>query len=686
MLVRLYQNKTCALAADAAYCLLQCVRESASCDFKQQCVDGSDEQRCPSAVVFRRDSETPPILVEFRGLGLITSTTMQPATGHVDVACPETHFWCADKALCLPVFVRCNGVYDCPGHEDEEDCDRYTCPGFYRCRASKVCVHVTHVCDDWPMCPQLDDELLCGQSCPLHCACHGAAFFCRRQFAADQHPDLRYLDARGSGMDVHQLVNNRLLIHLSLATCNLKSISNFTFPNLHSLDLSDNLLTEVCGHHFKHMPHLTVLFLAGNPFTYVFRAPVSSSFNLHNMHIVDFSRVKLSLKVQRLFLAFPNLHTLNLSHSSVSLLQRNSSNLPSLRELDLRGSVITEFPRDLLRGFLHLQLLFADSFKFCCPAVLRTGFDFNRCHTNPDDVSSCDSLLGSVTYRASVAVLATLSLMGNVVSLTARVCVGSMWRLSSSGVVLTHLSVADLGTGLYLATLGLADRWLDGHYVWRDEWWRSGAVCQLAGVLAVSCRHAAVLFTTVLCLHHCLHTYPAVTALLTPAKVKLVCVVVWASSLLLSLVPLTPQWRFYGQQALCAPLPHQRHGFLETQYAYGVMVYVPLVMFVLCSLCQVVSGVTGRATHINIMNRDTGESQFVVLGSVATGFLHTAACLVPTHSSTDRQRATHTALVFFGFVVSCAVNPYLHLCGVRVENRKRVKEQRLLRIVNRTRC
>nr|KAG5712202.1 hypothetical protein BaRGS_014552 [Batillaria attramentaria] len=31
---------------------------------------------------------------------------------------------------CLPVYLRCNGVYDCPGLEDERDCDKYACPGF----------------------------------------------------------------------------------------------------------------------------------------------------------------------------------------------------------------------------------------------------------------------------------------------------------------------------------------------------------------------------------------------------------------------------------------------------------------------------------------------------------------------------------------------------------------------------
>nr|KAG5686645.1 hypothetical protein BaRGS_013432 [Batillaria attramentaria] len=56
----------------------------------------------------------------------------------------KQHLHC-ESNYCLPVYVRCNGVYDCVGHEDEADCESYTCPGFYRCRASSVCVHVDHL-------------------------------------------------------------------------------------------------------------------------------------------------------------------------------------------------------------------------------------------------------------------------------------------------------------------------------------------------------------------------------------------------------------------------------------------------------------------------------------------------------------------------------------------------------------
>ena len=665
------------------------MKEFFRCDHSLQCVDGSDEHTCDTFMAHNRDVIVPPIIIDFNLNGLVIKRPLLAGNGSGNSTCPETHFWCLDKDYCLPVFVRCNGVNDCPGHEDEEDCDTYNCPGFYRCRASKVCVHLNHICDDWPLCPQHDDELLCNMTCPSGCMCHGLAFFCGSIFAVHQFPDLRYLDVRGSGMDIHQLGGHHMLVHLGLARCGVRTVSNSTFPNLHSLDLSDNLLKEVHGDHFALMPRLTVLFLAGNPLASVFAVSAGSGTQLRRTRMLDLSRVDLHTVDSSLFTVFPQLHTLNLSHGGVDLLHWNSSQMSGalLQELDLRGNAIAEFSRDVLRGCVQLQLLLTDNFKLCCPSVLPPAFDLNHCHARQDDVSSCDDLLGSVAYRGTVGVLAVLAVLGNVASLTVRVCMRSTWRLSSGGVVLTHLSVADLGMGLYLATLGLADHLLAGHYVWQDDTWRRGTVCQLAGVLALSCRHAATFFITILSLDRCLHRCRALAPHLMPIKVMVICVVVWTAALILTAVPLMSEWRFFGQQALCVPLPHKRNSSLESHYAFGTMALLHLVMFVVSSVCEVVHDTCSRVTKCSAMDKDTcvNVSQFVMFGSLVSGLVYTIACLVPTDSHTDRQKATHTALVYFGSVVSCAVNPYLHLYGVRVQRAKHIKEERLMRIVKRAR-
>ena len=186
--------------------------------------------------------------------------------------CPETHFRCAGKeGYCLPVYLHCNGVDDCPGREDEAGCEEYTCTGWYRCRGSlTVCLHPDHLCDSVYQCPLRDDEINCDVDCPESCTCYGMAFFCTHPFQAFRYPALRFLEARGSGLLPKNVGNNLPLVHLGLGLCGLESFYLLGLSNLHSLDLADNRLSAVTSYHLRYFKHLRLLSLAGNPLVTVF--------------------------------------------------------------------------------------------------------------------------------------------------------------------------------------------------------------------------------------------------------------------------------------------------------------------------------------------------------------------------------------------------------------------------------
>ena len=133
--------------------MLQCVKRSTLCDGQRDCVDGIDEDSCFFSTVTKIRRSPPPGLFRFTPLSSTGKDqspfdiTPLPAAGDASnsSSCPETHFQCPGDGYCLPVFVRCNAVYDCPGREDEAACGSYSCPGFYRCYASNVCVHPSNV-------------------------------------------------------------------------------------------------------------------------------------------------------------------------------------------------------------------------------------------------------------------------------------------------------------------------------------------------------------------------------------------------------------------------------------------------------------------------------------------------------------------------------------------------------------
>ena len=109
----------------------QCVHIDKLCDTKQACVDYSDEI-CSAQFYIElfvrprhRQGEVLKVFLHFHQRKVpwkMKSTKSE---------CPASHFLC-EEDLCLPVALRCNDITDCPGGDDELDCQHYVCPGYYR--------------------------------------------------------------------------------------------------------------------------------------------------------------------------------------------------------------------------------------------------------------------------------------------------------------------------------------------------------------------------------------------------------------------------------------------------------------------------------------------------------------------------------------------------------------------------
>ena len=77
-----------------------------------------------------------------------------------------------------------------------------------------------------------------------------------RDDEAERFPEVRYLDASGSGLTTAELGHNVMLIHLSLAGCGLRRLHT-TLPNLRSLDISQNKLGVISANDLSAVPAQT---------------------------------------------------------------------------------------------------------------------------------------------------------------------------------------------------------------------------------------------------------------------------------------------------------------------------------------------------------------------------------------------------------------------------------------------
>ena len=529
----------------------QCVNLHLVCDAYSDCHDGTDETDCSDVWLefFPVQNKVPsPAIINFNGSGLVTQVAMSESE-----PCPDTHFRCPGKLnYCMPVYVLCNGVYDCIGHEDEAGCDSgVTCPGFYRCWDTAVCVHPDHICDGWPQCPRHDDELLCNLTCPHQCHCQGLAFLCREPFPARDFPDLRYLDASGSGMKLGDLAENTYLISALLKFCRLTSVSEVPLLNLRTLDLSENLLRVITMDVFLVMRNLKVLRLAGNPLVTLIGG--NSSAPSVDVESIDISRTQLETFDSAAFEMFNTVKQLNISFSRLRTISDNRfRSLAQLIRLDLRGNVLNNYPQNLCQGLRGLRFIFTDNFRLCCKSHLPEDFDEYFCFSPQDEISSCEDLFRSNVYRLSLWMVSVMSVVGNVGSLIFRCAVQKTASKSGFNISVTNLCLADLLMGVYLAMVGVADLLYRGQYLWYEKAWTSSQACRIAGVLSLLSSEVSVFIICLITLDRFIVLrFPFSTFRFRRASAVTASCLVWLAGLWSFLSPFSVCITLFADHALC---------------------------------------------------------------------------------------------------------------------------------------
>ena len=669
----------------------QCVPSSGRCNEKCDCLDASDEENCDSKPKIsyiwkehkKNSKQNNSFLINLDGRGYFTQQVM-----NLTDPCPGTHYRCTKEWFyCLPVYTRCNGVFDCIFHEDERDCATWTCPGLYRCRGSTVCVHAVHMCDGWPQCPQRDDEWLCDMTCPAQCLCQGHAFLCPQPFSAHLFPQLRYLDARGSGMTPSALRNNTYIVRLSLALCSISSLPDMDFANLQIVDLSYNNMMTIVMKALSGLQNIQVLILKGNPLTSV---NMSRSTPLHNLKKIDLSETHLDAFDSELFSHIPTIQYLNLSFSKVrSIGPRGFQIMPRLKELDIRGTIINDFRLDLYVGLNDLANVYASNYRLCCIEILPRIVPQPRCVAPRHYLSSCGDMLGSEIYRLVSLFFSTAASLGNFVGFVCH-CVKRLLPIPYGGdviVLMACLQSADFCMGIYSAVITGAHEASRGQYIHFEDRWLDSVACKVAGFLSLLSTEVSVLTMFLLTLDHLVVLcFPHTSFRFSKRSAAAACGVTWLVGILLASLPLLPglsHWGHYGQTAVCSLMlhdnDHDNHAFL---LFHCVLVFNCLICVIVSVFQLIVYRKTPKHRLFIDSYKNPVHSSVDLLMKIA--FTHTLRWLSVAISSILALAgvAGQGINVFVTVVMlplNSAINPLLCLWHAMSYRQRQKQEERLLR-------
>ena len=666
----------------------QCVASVKRCNGFPDCLDESDENDCPASDV--RENQTPQLqhklVINIDGKGYFTQHLLNSSD-----PCPETHYSCrADLTYCLPIYTRCNDYYDCVFHEDERYCETMKCSGLYRCRNSTVCLHSDHLCDGLFQCPQRDDEWLCDMTCPAQCLCQGHAFLCPQPFSAHLFPQLRYLDARGSGMTPSDLKDTlNYIIYLNLAECSVTALPDMKFPNLQSIDLSNNRIATFDTKIFLRLENLKVLSLQGNPLTSV----ISKSTQLQNnaLQRLDVSGTYLSVFDKHIVRNFPGLQYINVSFSPLVFIQPGFfQSIPDLQELDIRRNMIDTFSLDVFVGLYKLRLVRSTDYRLCCKNVLPNISPQTKCISPPHFLSSCEYMIRSEVYVLSLWCVAIVASLGNLACSVGYYVVRTVLYKNTIIIFMVSLQCANFCMGIYSGVIATAQETFHAEYIHQEGSWKESVACKVAGFLSVLSNEVSILIILLLTLDHLtVLCFPLSNCRFNARSAVVACGVTWVIGMMLASVPLVPglsHWGHYGQTALCCLMLNDR---LHIRRGVGFFHTILILNCFVCFVMGVVQVFVYRAMPkyrvlVESNKNPAHVSVDLMLRIAVTDILAWVSVAITSLLALADEAVSKNTQVFMTLVVlplNSAINPLLCLWHALSYKQRQKQEERILHIL-----
>ena len=429
--------------------------------------------------------------------------------------------------------------------------------------------------------------------CPNDCLCVGFTVTCSESKNESLIiPEItRMLDISGNSEAFHHISFDekyvQYLVHLNLSACAIRNISasNFAFmKNLIVLDLSRNYLTSLPSRLFASQTRLQILKIENNlELLSVEEEAFDGLESLTHLPLSDL----LIFHISKRAFALLDLDTLDLSRNYIHHCEDNAFEALSVDNLYLNETDIVEFSSGLFEGVVYTEKLVAKAYKFCCvkPYFLHE----DNCFPHKDEFSSCEDLMRNDILRPLLWIIGLLALTGNTLAFIYRLYDSKRMKIGY-GIFVANLAISDFLMGIYLIIIASADMYYRGSYIFNDEAWRHGWLCQMAGVFATLSSEASVLFIGLITLDRLLVIkYPFGDYRMTQKPSWIFASASWFISLFVSLFPIvfTPfRGEFYAKSGVCLALPLTRDRSTGWLYSFILSIVFNLSCVILIVIGQ----------------------------------------------------------------------------------------------------
>ena len=370
---------------------------------------------------------------------------------------------------CVPWSYVCDGKWDCPGGSEESyryGCEKErNCTNMYRCRNSKICIHLGNVCEDCADCPLNDDESSCEVSrikCPKDCVCLSLAIKCINSSVSADHLINKFPYVAISVLfpiKLWQSLDDTIWLfaavtHMYFVRDEIVSICPYVFhwKDLKLLDLSYNHVSHLRTRCFHNLLYLTLIRLNNN---------------------------NISVVKSHAFNNVPNLNLLDLSFNQIESLDFEIfDKISEVNRLLFNGTDVKQINDNAFKN-VGLKSVFTLNYDICCIVPISA-----ECHyLHKPWHFSCSNLLASKTMRHTLLAILFFLILLNSSSLVIHLYFNDY---DSSTYLILAVNISDMFCTMYTGILLAADFYYEGNFFVYERQWRSSKLCFSLFGLALS--------------------------------------------------------------------------------------------------------------------------------------------------------------------------------------------------------
>ncbi len=348
-------------------------------------------------------------------------------------------------------------------------CKRTSCPGFFKCQNSSICVPPQLLCDGINDCPNNDNKFFCNfpvLKCPINCHCLMFGIRCNNisQFGVSRDIKVYFVFIR----ILHSHVENTISL---LKKCNMVMFLHFLNNSVvtpdqilgslrkpsaaRHIDVSHNLVVGLISPIFKKLQSLSFLNMSHNKIQQV--SPFIFE-NCKNISIIDLANNNIIALGKYVFVGPIKISIMNMSNNFVYLV--NSKAFHSSK----------------------IKCILTDSYRICC----LLSESKTLCNSKPKWPFSCGRLLnnkGALVFCWFVGIIGVLiNLAAFIAQKVSNRKDNSKNSVHDSGNYEKITNFICLGDGLLsicLLILAIADSIFQNHFFQTDMEWRTSFLCYL---------------------------------------------------------------------------------------------------------------------------------------------------------------------------------------------------------------